>query len=315
MPGYIAITGASGFIGRSICRRLHAQGWRLRLLMRSAASEALVDGIEADIVRGNLQDKNALSRLVEGAYAVIHCAGVVRGTSRQDFDSVNVEGLARLLEAIKATAIPPRLFTLSSLAAREPGLSFYADSKRRGEQLLEQQGDELNWLALRPPAVYGPGDREMLPLFRAMAKGFAPVPGKITSRFSMIYVDDIAGLVAAWLDRESVASGIFTLHDDREGGYDWNDVCQIVSGLCQRRVRPIEIPSILLDIPAWLNVRVSRWLGRAPMLTPEKLCELRHPDWVCDSDAISALLDWQPQVQLREGLLKTPGWRIRGSAG
>ncbi len=314
MSGHIAITGASGFIGRSICRHLHARGWRLRLLMRPASNAALLNHIEAEVVRGDLQDEAALARLVDGACAVIHCAGVVRGASRQDFDKVNVEGLARLLKAVQGAVAPPRLFVLSSLAAREPGLSFYADSKRRGEQLLEQQAGKLNWLALRPPAVYGPGDREMLPLFRAMAKGFAPVPGKTTSRFSMIYVDDIASVVSTWLERNDVASGIFTLHDNREGGYDWNEVCQVVSELCQRRVRPIEIPSLLLDIPAWLNARLSPGLGHAPMLTPGKLRELRHPDWVCDSDAISALLDWQPRITLREGLLKTPGWRIQESA-
>ena len=308
MSKQIAITGASGFIGRSLCQRLYAGGWRVRLLLRSPASDALFDGINADIVRGDLHDEVALSRFVEGAYAVIHCAGVVRGASQQDFDRVNVEGLARLLDAIERTETSPRLFVLSSLAAREPGLSFYAASKRRGEQLLEQRAGGLNWFALRPPAVYGPGDREMLPLFRAMAKGFAPVPGKKTSRFSMVYVEDIAELVATWLERETVTPGIYTLHDGRVGGYDWYDVCQTVSGICQRPVRPVEIPPLLLDAPAWLNRYLSRWLGYAPMLTPEKLRELRHPDWVCDNAGLSEVLDWQPRIQLREGLLKTPGW-------
>ena len=307
MSRHIAITGASGFIGRSICRHLHAQGWRLKLLMRSTAS-ALPDELDAEVVCGSLHDQDALERLVDGVYAVIHCAGAVRGASQQDFDAVNVDGLANLLDAAQAVATPPRLLTLSSLAAREPGLSFYAASKRRGEQLLEQQAGGINWLALRPPAVYGPGDREMLPLFRAMSKGFAPVPGKRTSRFSMIFVEDIAELVVAWLGRENVASGVFALHDGHDGGYNWDDVCQVVSELCQRSVRPIEIPSVLMDIPAWLNARLSRWFGYAPMLTPEKLNELRHPDWVCDNTAIGDLLDWQPRVQLKEGLLQTPGW-------
>ncbi|VAW76799.1 FIG010773: NAD-dependent epimerase/dehydratase [hydrothermal vent metagenome] len=308
MSKQIAITGAGGFIGRSICRHLHAQGWRVRLLMRSPERASLFDDIDAEIVHGDLHDENALATLVDGAYAVIHCAGVVRGASQQDFDAVNVEGLSRLLEAIQGVAVSPRLFALSSLAAREPGLSFYAASKRRGEQLLEQQSDSLNWFALRPPAVYGPGDREMLPLFRAMAKGFAPVPGKRTSRFSMVYVDDIATLVADWLNKGDAASGIFTLHDGRPGGYDWHEVCQIVSGICHRSVRPIEMPALLLDIPAFLNARLSRWLGYAPMLTPQKLRELRHPDWVCDNTKVSELLGWQPRVQLREGLLQMPGW-------
>ncbi len=309
MSRTIAITGASGFIGRSICRHLHAQGWRLRLLMRSPAGEILLNDINAEFVKGDLHNQDSLERLVDDAYAVIHCAGVVRGARQQDFDAVNVEGLARLLKAVRATAVPPRLFALSSLAAREPGLSFYADSKRRGELLLEQEGEDLNWFALRPPAVYGPGDREMLPLFRAMAKGFAPVPGKKTARFSMVYVDDIAGLVATWLKQDKVPSGIYTLHDGREGGYDWNDVCGVVAELCRRRVTPIEVPPLLLDIPAALNAHLSRWFGRAPMLTPQKLRELRHPDWVCDNDAVSELLGWQPRMPLREGLLHTPGWR------
>ncbi|VAW80570.1 FIG010773: NAD-dependent epimerase/dehydratase [hydrothermal vent metagenome] len=308
MSGHIAITGASGFIGRSICRHLLAQGWPLKLLMRSTASEKLMDGINADFVRGDLHDEEALAHFVDGAYAVIHCAGVVRGASQKDFDAVNVDGLAKLLEAMQGTENPPRLFALSSLAAREPELSFYAASKRRGEQLLEQQAGNLNWLALRPPAVYGPGDREMLPLFQSMAKGFAPVPGKKTSRFSMIFVEDIAELVGIWLNHKSTVSGVYTLHDGREDGYDWSDVCQIVSELCQRKVRAIEVPSLVLNIPAWFNVHLSRLFGYAPMLTPQKLNELRHADWVCSNDAIGNLLDWKPRTQLKEGLVKTPGW-------
>jgi len=308
MSKQIAITGANGFIGRSICKRLHAGGWHLRLLMRSPGPHPWLDGLDAEILQGDLHNEDALTRLVEDAHAVIHCAGVVRGASQQDFDTVNVEGLSRLLDAMQGDKSLPRLLALSSLAAREPGLSFYAASKRRGEQLLEQRAADLSWIALRPPAVYGPGDREMLPLFRAMAKGFAPVPGKRASRFSMIYVEDIAELVATWLERDSAVSGIYTLHDGHKDGYDWDDVCQTVSEICQRSVRPIEIPSLLLDIPAWLNARVSSWLGYAPMLTPEKLRELRHPDWVCDNVEINNLLGWQPRVSLREGLLKTPGW-------
>jgi len=64
----------------------------------------------------------------------------------------------------------------------------------------------------------------------------------------------------------------------------------------------------LLGIPAWLNGLGGRLLGYAPMLTPEKLRELRHPDWVCDSVALMARIDWQPRIQLEEGLRSTPGW-------
>jgi len=124
----------------------------------------------------------------------------------------------------------------------------------------------------------------------------------------MVYSHDIAQLVQAWLLRDSCPSGVYSLHDGRQGGYSWGDISATVSRLCQRPVREFAVPSVMLTVPAWINRRLARWLGYAPMLTPEKLRELRHPDWVCDNEAIQTVLDWQPSVQLEEGLARTPGW-------
>ena len=308
MSRVVAVTGATGFIGQTICRLLHADGWRVRALVRSQGGDRALRGVVDERVSGDLEDSAALDSLVAGSFAVVHCAGAVRGATQQAFDCVNVAGLENLVNAVAGMTHPPRLLCLSSLAAREPGLSFYAASKRRGELVLEQRANEFDWIALRPPAVYGPGDRELFPLFRLMARGIAPVPGVPGARFSMIYVDDIARAVLAWLQQEPVPSGVYSLHDGRQGGYSWNDVCDTVAALCQRRVRQFAVPPAVLAVPAWLNRSAARWLHHAPMLTPEKLRELRHPDWVCDNDAIQAVLDWQPRVQLEDGLRLTPGW-------
>jgi nucleoside-diphosphate-sugar epimerase len=141
-----------------------------------------------------------------------------------------------------------------------------------------------------------------------MAKGIAPVLGNRAARFSMIYSLDIARFVQAWLLQESCPNGVYSLHDGKPGGYCWSDVSAVVSRLCQRPVREFEVPSIMLSVPAWINRRLAPWLGYAPMLTPEKLRELTHPDWVCDNEAIQTVLDWRPRVQLEEGLRHTPGW-------
>jgi len=303
----IAITGASGFIGQAICRRLYAGGWRVRALVRSAGSARLLAGCAHETVDGDMHDIEALEQLCRDAFAVVHCAGVVRGATAQAFDSVNVEGVRRLVEVLAAQDTPARLLCLSSLAAREPALSFYAASKSRGEQVL-QQADALRWIALRPPAVYGPGDRELLPLFRLMARGIAPLPGVRGARFSMLFVDDIARLVESWLGSDTVPNGVYSVHDGRQGGYSWADVIDTVAQLCQRPVRAVRIPPAVFALPAWINRSLALRLGYAPMLTPEKLRELRHPDWVCDNEAISKVLDWQPAVQLEEGLKRTPGW-------
>jgi nucleoside-diphosphate-sugar epimerase len=308
MSKCVAITGATGFIGQRVCSLLHQRGWRVRALLRSPTRAQALQPCIDEALQGALDDRAALARLVTGVTAVVHCAGAVRGASPQAFDRANVDGVRNLLAALGADDMPPRLLCLSSLAAREPELSFYAASKRRGEQLLEQQAGGLEWMVLRPPAVYGPGDRELLPLFKVMAKGFAPLPGRADARFSMIFVDDIAAAVLAWLQQEAVPSGVYSLHDGRPGGYDWTEVCDIVAKLCQRKVRRLAIPTGLLDLPARLNRSLAQWAGYAPMLTPEKLRELRHPDWVCDNEALRKVLDWQPEVQLEDGLRRTPGW-------
>jgi nucleoside-diphosphate-sugar epimerase len=308
MARLIAVTGATGFIGRSICRRLASAGYRVRALVRSARPAPVLQDIGAEQVTGSLGDSSSLERLADGAAAVVHCAGTVRGATREHFDRVNVAGVRRLLQVLESMSNPPRLLSLSSLAAREPQLSFYAASKHAGEQVLVNEARRVVWLALRPPAVYGPGDRELLPLFRLMAKGLAPVPGSLTARFSMLYAGDLAAAVVAWLETEHAASGVYTIDDGRAGGYDWPAVAAVVSRLCHRPVHVLQVPSWLLGIPALLNSLGGRLFGYAPMLTPEKLRELRHPDWVCDSTALMAQIDWRPRTQLEQGLRSTPGW-------
>ena len=308
MTQTIAITGATGFIGQTITRDLIKAGYRVRALVRSVERAGCLPASGVDLAHGSLEDKDSLESLTRDAYAVVHCAGAVRGATQEQFDRVNAEGVRRLLRVLESQESPPRLLTLSSLAAREPQLSFYAASKYKGEQVLVNEARRVAWDVLRPPAVYGPGDREMLPLFSAMARGIAPVPGALHARFSLLYVDDLAAAVLAWIRRGTADNGIFTLDDGREGGYDWRDVAAIVGQVCRRRVRLLRVPAWALDIPAWLNRRASHLFGYAPMLTPEKLRELRHTDWVCDHAALHAATGWQPRIQLEEGLRRTPGW-------
>jgi len=153
MSEWVAMTGATGFIGQTICRLLHDEGWKVRALVRSEARAQVLKGVADEWMLGDLDDRVSLEKLIVNVRAVVHCAGAVRGASRQAFDRVNVDGVRNLTDAVLASPYPPRLLCLSSLAAREPRLSFYAASKRKGEQVLEQKAQALNWIALRPPAV------------------------------------------------------------------------------------------------------------------------------------------------------------------
>jgi nucleoside-diphosphate-sugar epimerase len=239
--------------------------------------------------------------LVNGSAAVIHAAGVVRGSCRADFDRINVDGTAALLAVLKSQANPPRLLLLSSLAAREPGLSWYAGSKRAGEALLARE-PELDWVILRPPPVYGPGDKEMLPVFQLMARGIALVPGDPGARMSLIHVADLVTAIIACLTSAATRHQTLSLCDDRATGYDWYELAAIAGTIWTRRVRIWQLPSWLLDTVARVNITLARITGRAPMLTPPKLRELRHSDWVVNNDDITATTGWKPAVSLQNGL-------------
>jgi len=301
----IAVTGASGFIGQRLSRRLFDDGHTVRALVRSHCP-ALPAGVEQ--IRGDLADTRALQRLLAGSDALMHLAGAVRGRTAEDFDLPNVHGTETLLHACRKSAPGTPVLFFSSLAAREPRLSHYAASKRKAEEVLSACADGP-WLALRPPAVYGPGDREMLPVFRFMAMtGIAPCAGRREDRLSLVFVDDLVNAAIAWLPRRHASGATCTLHDGCSGGYGWPVLAGIVGELCHRRVRIWELPRAPMDAAASMNARLSSITGKKPMLTPGKLRELRHPDWVCDNDEIRSLLDWTPSVQLRDGLAATPGW-------
>lgn len=308
MLATVALTGATGFIGRTLVRRLQSAGLRVRALVRpTSAAAPLPAGVER--VPGSLQDAESLRRLVRGARAVVHCAGAVRGASAGDFDPVNVEGVARLACATMAESASPAIVHLSSLAARHPELSAYAASKRAGEQALCAAPA---WTVLRPPAVYGPGDRELRPLLRWMARGFAPMVGPRRGRFSLIYVDDLAEAVTR-LVLMGGTGRVFELDDGQPSGYAMDDVVAAAERYRGRAIVRVPVPASLLGGLAWLNVVGARIRGRAPMLTPGKVREIFHPEWTCDNTALADATGWRPRIRLDEGLRRTLGGAAAGA--
>jgi nucleoside-diphosphate-sugar epimerase len=252
-------------------------------------------------VPGSLSDPGALDELCADCGAVVHAAGVVRGACQADFDRVNVDGTAAVIASLKRLQNPPRLLLLSSLAAREPGLSWYAASKRGGEDCVREAAD-LDWVILRPPAVYGPGDREMLPVFKLMSRGVAPVAGSADARIALIHVADLVAAIIACLQSETTRHRTLSPSDGAPEGYDWHQMAAIAGEVWSRKVRIWRIPGLLLDALATVNLSRSRLFGGAPMLTPAKLRELRHPDWRVDVHEVTEATGWAPEIDLRRGL-------------
>jgi nucleoside-diphosphate-sugar epimerase len=307
MSRTVALTGATGFIGSTLATVLHQAGWEVRALVRPGTTARHLTDLSITRVTGTLEDVESLRSLVAGADAVVHCAGAVRGATQSDFRRVNVTGVERLAAAAGLQTPPPYFLLISSLAAREPQLSAYAASKRDGEHALQDKAGGMPWVILRPPAVYGPGDREMLPLFRWMMHGIALVTGARRARFSLLYVDDLATAVACLLEQGDTQGATFELHDGHPDGYSWDDIVSTVRELRGSRVIRVRVPVQLLRLAAAINEGTARLFKRSPMLTLGKVRELSHPDWVSNNQALHRATGWQPSVLLEEGLRKTLG--------
>lgn len=299
MPGLVALTGATGFIGQEILRNLVSNGYKVHALTRKPRED------EASVhwVHGDLNDKTALHQLVEGVDAVIHCAGTVRGRSLEDFVQTNVDGTTNLVLAAEQQITKPRFLLISSLAAREPELSWYAKSKQMAEQSVINYSASDQWIIFRPTAVYGKGDKELKPVFNATRRGILPLIGKTSNKISLLHVDDFVAAIACWLAMSEPASGIYELDDGNTGGYSYESIAALTQEVWGRPVRCIKVPISVVRLVAQTNLTLAKLFHYSPMLTPKKVKELQHSNWLCDNNPLlKAMPGWKPKISLREAL-------------
>ena len=292
----LAITGGTGFVGAHVIDAALVGGHQVTALTRRAqpAREGLT------WIAGDLADRAALDGLVAGADAIIHVAGVLKARDAAGFDLGNVEGTKSLLVAAQAAGTR-RFILVSSLAAREPRLSLYGASKAKAEGLVEQSG--LDWTIVRPPAVYGPGDRETLDLFK-MARGgqiFMPPAG----RLSLIHVDDLAALLLALAAPDGPTGLLLEPDDGREGGWTHREFGDALGEAVGMPARTVSTPRLLLSIAARLD-RLFR--GDKARLTPDRVAYFCHPDWVASRDRAIPPEVWHAKIPTSAGLKQTAEW-------
>jgi len=297
-----AVTGASGFVGPHLIAALARHGWKARLLIRRWTPLPSLAGVDAEIVWGDLSDAASLARLVEGADAVVHAAGLIKARRAEDFLAINRDGTARL----SSLAPDAPFLLLSSLAAREPRLSPYAASKRAAEEVVGRRSG--SWLTVRAPAVYGPGDRETLAYFKIAARGFALRPDRPDARLSLIHVEDLAEMLALAIDRP-LPRAVGEVDDGRAGGYSHDEMAAAAASALGAPVRPLSVPQGMMTAVATVNA----FRPSAQILTPAKVRELFHPDWVAHDRSLAASTGFAARYDLTEGFRHTIWWyRARG---
>ncbi|WP_084580596.1 NAD-dependent epimerase/dehydratase family protein [Sphingomonas azotifigens] len=291
----LAITGGTGFVGSRLIALALEAGHQVRALARR--EQPAREGVTW--VRGDLDAIAALAELCAGADAVIHVAGVVNAPDREGFARGNITGTANILAAAKTAGVR-RFVHVSSLASREPQLSAYGWSKEEADKLV--RGSGLDWTIVRPPAIYGPGDLEMLELFRVAKLGLALLPPG--GRISVIEVGDLGRLLLA-LAAADRFPGEIDPDDGRDGGWTHPDFARAIGRAVGRRVLPLSLPKAVLMAGAYVD-RALR--GKKAKLTPDRVSYFCHPDWVASPAHRAPANLWTPQVETAQGLAATARW-------
>ena len=304
-PRNVAVTGATGFVGGYLLRALAAAGFQVRALTRRP--QAAQDNVAW--VQGALEDEAALAALIEGADAVIHCAGAIKARSRDAFFDINAGGTRRLAGIAAAQVKPPRFILVSSIAAREPQLSSYAASTRAAEQVLRAFAPRLPTLILRPPAVYGAGDMETLRIFQMAERGWLVAPsggGKI----SLVHADDVGRVLAEAVAAETVPAQPVEFDDGKPGGYAWAEIAAAAGAALGKTPKVVRLPAPVLYAVGAAGSLFSQVTGRASVLGFEKMREFLHPDWVAAGVSPEG---FKPLWNIEKGFADAVAWyRSRG---
>lgn len=292
----LAITGGTGFVGSHLIDEALAAVHEIKALTRREQPPR--NGVEW--IDGDLEDRTALHQLVTDADAIIHVAGVINAQDAESFGKGNVQGTLAMLAAATAGGIH-RFIQVSSLAAREPKLSLYGASKAKAEELVRSSG--LEWAIVRPPAVYGPGDRETLELFRMAKLGLMLMPphGKV----SLIHVDDLARLLLALCGASAPSNLLIEPDDGKSGGWTHRQFARALGRAVGTNPAIVSAPGMFLKLAARAD---QLFRGPKAKLTVDRAAYFSHRNWVVDPKLGAPPSLWQAQIQSEDGLRQTGDW-------
>ncbi len=303
-PLRAAVTGGAGFVGGALINSLLEQGFDVAALIRDPARVSFDRRVT--VIKGDLDSDDALSAIAEDADIFIHLAGVTFPRSADLYESVNIHGAARAAAA--AARAGAKFVHASSMSAREPGVSPYARSKRESETAVAEASGDNRWVALRLPAIYGPGDQATLPFFKLVKAGFALAPATTPpARASILYVDDAArALVAA--GREPVASAVFEVGDETAEGREWREIGACLGNIMNKKVKHLAVPRPVVALFHNISRLAASIRGKTPDIREGQVNEFFHPDWAAQDNLFADAAGWRPETPLAEGFRKTVRW-------
>jgi nucleoside-diphosphate-sugar epimerase len=310
----VSVTGATGFLGGHIVEALRDRGWRVRAIVRPGSRKPLPAGV--DVREAPLLEAAALADALAGADAVIHCAALIRSRDDGELLRVNVEGTRAVVEAANRAAA--RVVLISSQAAIGPGtiarpareddaprpVNGYGRSKLAAEAVVRAIA-RTPWTILRPSSVYGPRDRQFLPLFRFARRGLLPLVAPPTMAFTLVHAADVARAAAmAVEDARAAGQALFVGHPEAQTG---EMILRRIAGLVGARYRPIRVPFAAVRAMSLAGDLAWRF-GVTPPVDAARLAELSAEGFVVDVSRARETIGFEAAIGADEGFAETYRW-------
>ena len=306
----VVITGASGFLGNHTARQLIGDGYAVTALLRESSSTDELP-VECEPVRVNFMKPDTISPFLQNAVAILHIAGATAAGSLEEFDRANALVTKNMISARNATSPEAVFIYVSSVAAAGPNengpITAYGCSKLLGEKCTETTD---NWIIVRPPGIFGPGDYASRSSFRLAGKGLFISPGISQSKFPIIYVADVAALLSILVDCSRATGKIITPYYKKL--YSWSEFHGEIEQALSKRILHLRIPAPFIKLGGFISEVSSALLRNTPFFTLEKTREILADYTISHMQTdIETMTGWRADTPLRDALKKTLEWAGR----
>jgi dihydroflavonol-4-reductase len=320
------VTGANGFVGSHLVERLISRGYQVICLVRKTSNLRWLSGLQVEHLYADVSERQSLKSVFKEVDYVFHVAGLTKAKSREEYFRANAQGTRNLIEACAEDNPELKRFVyISSQAAVGPGkdskpldetapcnpITDYGRSKLEGEKIALEYASQLPMAIVRPSAVYGPRDSDILGFFKVAHKGLKTLFGKGESYISLCYVEDLADGIILVAESPKAAGQTYFISDDQV--YSWRKAFDIIAKILERKVITFRIPKAFLFVGAFVSENIFRLLGKPAAFNVQKVRELTRRYWLCDVTKAKKELGFSPRHTLEEGGKKTVRWyRERG---
>jgi nucleoside-diphosphate-sugar epimerase len=317
----VLLTGATGFVGSFIAEDLISMGYEVFATIRKNSDLSWIHHLDLNKIYLDLNSPSAIQKILEDnkISLIVHNAGLTRHSDESELNKVNAEILKNFVTAIDQLSFKiDKLIFISSLAAygsaehkpnhiveresKPQPLTAYGRSKLLAESNL--QGQNIPYLILRPTAVYGPREKDLLTLYKTLNKGF-DISIASGQKLSFIYVKDLSEIIVKSLEFDLKQKEYFVSDGEL---YDSKYFSELISNNLGKRPIKISLPKIIIKFVCQINDILGKLFGFHPLLNSDKYNEIAAKSWNCYSKDLWDELNLKPRYLLKDGVKEAVEW-------